>query len=265
VVAAMQDPNPRVAGSGLTRLSAAGIATDCGLMEVEARELNIGFVARMTRGRPWVRVKTAASLDGRIALTSGQSQWITGEAARRDGHRWRARSCAVMVGIGTLLADNPRLTVRDVETPRQPLRIVVDRHLQIPLDARVLEGAGVLIATAEHQEHKELRLRDLGADVVHLPNAEGKVDLGALLRELARRELNEVLVESGNQLNGALLRSGMVDELLVYLAPHLLGDTARGMFALGELTRLDERVDLTIRDLRRIGADLRIVARLDER
>ena len=264
VVAAMQDPNPRVAGRGLARLSAAGVQTEWGLMEAEARELNIGFVSRMTRSRPWLRIKTAASLDGRTALANGQSQWITGAAARRDGHRWRARSCGVMVGIGTLLADDPRLTVRDVETSRQPLRIVVDRHLQIPLDARVLQGGHVLIATAEHQAHKALRLRDLGAEVVHLPNAEGKVDLQALLRELGRRELNEVLVESGNRLNGALLRSGVVDELIVYLAPHLLGDSARGMFGLGELTELDQRIRLSIRDLRRIGLDLRIIARVGE-
>jgi diaminohydroxyphosphoribosylaminopyrimidine deaminase/5-amino-6-(5-phosphoribosylamino)uracil reductase len=264
VVAAMQDPNPRVAGRGLARLSAAGIQTECGLMEAEARELNIGFVSRMTRGRPWLRIKTAASLDGRTALANGESQWITGAAARRDGHRWRARSCGVMVGIGTLLADNPRLTVRDVETSRQPLRIVVDRHLQIPLDARVLESGHVLIATAEHQAHKALRLRDLGAEVILLPNTEGKVDLQGLLRELGRRELNEVLVESGNRLNGALLKSGVVDELVVYLAPHLLGDSARGMFGLGELTALEQRIQLSIRDLRRIGIDLRIIARLGE-
>ena len=262
VVAAMQDPNPRVAGQGLARLRAAGVATECGLMEAEGSELNVGFVSRMTRGRPWLRVKTAASLDGRIALANGNSQWITGEAARRDGHRWRARSCSVMVGIGTLLADDPRLTVRDIETSRQPLRIVVDRHLQIPLDARVLQGGHVLIATGEDHPDKAARLRDLGADVVQLPNAEGKVDLGILLRELGRRELNEVLVESGNRLNGALLRASLVDELLVYLAPRLLGDAARGMFDLGVLTELDQRVELTIRDLRRVGPDLRILARI---
>ena len=262
VVAAMQDPNPRVAGQGLARLHAAGIATASGLMHAEASEANIGFVSRMTRGRPWLRIKTAASLDGGIALANGTSQWITGEAARRDGHRWRARSCGVMAGIGTVLADNPRLTVRDVVTARQPLRIVVDRHLQIPLEARVLEGGSVLIATGEDHPDKAARLRELGAEVVQLPNAEGKVDLSALLQELGRRELNEVLVESGNRLNGALLRLRLVDELLVYLAPHLLGDAARGMFDLGELTALDQRIELTIRELRRVGADLRLVARI---
>jgi len=262
VVAAMRDPNPLVAGQGLQRLRATGIAVETGLCEEQARELNVGFVARMTRQRPWLRVKTAASLDGRTALANGQSQWITGEAARRDGHRWRARSCAVMVGIGTLLADNPRLTVREIKTPRQPLRIVIDRRLDIPLDARVLEGGNVLIATAHDERDKVRQLEELGARVLRLPNVEGKVDLGALMRELARRELNEVLVESGSRLNGALVRAGVVDELIVYLAPHLLGDTARGMFDLGELTALDRRVELSIRDVRRIDADLRVIARL---
>ena len=262
VVAAMRDPNPLVAGQGLQRLRAAGIAVETGLCEEEARELNVGFVARMTRQRPWLRLKTAASLDGRTALANGQSRWITGEAARRDGHRWRARSCAVMVGIGTLLADNPRLTVREIKTPRQPRRIVIDRGLAIPLDAHVLEGGNVLIASAHGARDRVRHLEELGAEVLWLPNAEGKVDLGALMRELARRELNEVLVESGSRLNGALIRAGVVDELIVYLAPHLLGDTARGMFDLGELTALDHRIELTIRDLRRFDADLRVIARL---
>ncbi len=262
VVAAMQDPNPRVAGEGLQKLRAARIAVETGLCEAQARELNIGFVARMTRARPWLRIKTAASLDGRTALRNGQSQWITGAAARRDGHRWRARSCAVMVGVGTLLADNPRLTVREVKTTRQPLRVVVDRQLEIPLDARVLEGGHALIATAHDRPDKVRQLEQLGARVVRLPNPEGKVDLAALMHELARRELNEVLVESGSRLNGALLRADLVDELVVYLAPHLLGDTARGMFDLGELTGLDQRVELTIREVRRVGTDLRVVARL---
>ncbi len=167
-----------------------------------------------------------------------------------------------MIGIGTLLADNPRLTVREIKTTRQPLRIVVDRQLEIPLGARVLESGHALIVTAQEQPEKVRQLEQLGAEVVRLPNADGKVDLAALMRELARRELNEVLVESGSRLNGALLRADVVDELIVYLAPNLLGDTARGMFDLGELTALDQRVEFTIRDVRRIGGDLRIVGRL---
>jgi diaminohydroxyphosphoribosylaminopyrimidine deaminase/5-amino-6-(5-phosphoribosylamino)uracil reductase len=262
VVAAMEDPNSQVKGNGLARLRAAGIETACGLLEAEAHELNRGFVSRMTRHRPWLRVKTAASLDGRTALNNGISQWITSEEARRDGHRWRARSCAVMIGIGTLLADNPRLTVRHVDTSRQPLRIVVDRHLQIPLDARVLEGGNALVVTAGPPDEKAARLMERGIAVLHLPDSEGKVDLAKLMRALAERELNEVLVESGNRLNGALLRAGVVDELIVYLAPHLLGDTARGMFDLGVLTALDQRRELTICDVSRIGPDLRILARL---
>ena len=260
VVAAMEDPNPQVKGEGLARLRAAGVETACGLLDAQAQELNSGFVSRMTRNRPWLRVKTAASLDGRTALSNGVSQWITSEAARRDGHHWRARSCAVMIGIGTLLADNPRLTARDVVTSRQPLRIVVDRHLRIPFDAAVLEGGNALVATAQPPSDRAAQLAERGITVLHLPGSDGKVDLVALMRELARRELNEVLVESGNRLNGALLRAGVVDELIVYLAPHLLGDSARGMFDLGVLTALDQRRELSIHDLCRFGPDLRILA-----
>ncbi|HZP86455.1 MAG TPA: bifunctional diaminohydroxyphosphoribosylaminopyrimidine deaminase/5-amino-6-(5-phosphoribosylamino)uracil reductase RibD [Burkholderiales bacterium] len=263
VVAAMRDPNPKVAGSGLVRLQAAGIATTSGLLEVQARELNIGFVSRMERGRPWLRVKTAASLDGRTALANGVSQWITGLPARRDGHRWRARSCAVMTGIGTLLHDDSRLTVREVEATRQPLRIVVDRDLLLPPDARIFEDpAPVLVFTALEDRAKRAVLEQRGAQVVSLPDGQGKVDLRRMLEELARREINEILVESGNRLNGALLRAGLVDELVVYLAPQLLGDRARGMFDLGEITALDARVDLSIHDVRRIGEDWRIIARV---
>jgi diaminohydroxyphosphoribosylaminopyrimidine deaminase/5-amino-6-(5-phosphoribosylamino)uracil reductase len=262
VVAAMRDPNPKVAGAGLERLRAAGIDTLDGLLEEQARETNIGFVSRMQRGRPWLRVKVAASLDGRTALANGVSQWITGPLARRDGHRWRARSCAVMAGIGTLLADNPRLTVREVETSRQPARIVVDRNLRLPPTARVLEGGNVLVFAAVEEQERIRRLAQAGAEVVVLPDAQGKVDLSRMLDELGRREMNEVLAESGNRLNGALLRAGLVDELVLYFAPHLLGDTARGMFDLAELTGLDQRVELRLCDVRRIAEDLRVVARL---
>jgi diaminohydroxyphosphoribosylaminopyrimidine deaminase/5-amino-6-(5-phosphoribosylamino)uracil reductase len=262
VVAATQDPNPRVGGQGLARLQAARIETASGLLETQARELNIGFFSRHERGRPWVRAKTAASLDGRTALANGVSQWITGPAARQDGHRWRARACAVMAGIGTVQADDPRLTVREVETTRQPLRIVVDRYLALAPQARVLEGGNVLVFCARDDAQRAARLREAGAEVVALPDAGGKVDLAAMMRELARRELNEIHVESGNRLNGALLRAGVVDEILIYLAPQLLGDAARGMYDLGVLTSLEQRVALAIHDIQRIGADLRIVARL---
>ncbi len=262
VVAAMQDPNPKVAGKGLQQLRDAGIAAESGLMEEQARELNIGFVSRMTRNRPWMRVKIAASLDGKTALANGVSQWIGGPDARRDGHHWRARSCAVMTGIGTLKDDDPKLTVRDVPTTRQPLRIVVDSRLRITPDAKLLDGGAVLVATATHDEGKAKALRAKGADIVVLPNAEGKVDLTKLSEHLAGMGLNEVLIEAGIKLDSALLQAGVVDELLLYLAPHLLGDAGRGMLDLGDLQRMDQRLELDIRDTRLFGPDLRVLARL---
>jgi diaminohydroxyphosphoribosylaminopyrimidine deaminase / 5-amino-6-(5-phosphoribosylamino)uracil reductase len=231
-------------------------------MEEQARELNIGFVSRMTRGRPWMRVKIAASLDGKTALANGVSQWIGGPDARRDGHHWRARSCAVMTGIGTLKDDDPRLTVRDVETSRQPLRIVVDSRLRITPEAKLLDGGAVLVATATQDDAKALALKAKGADVVVLPNAGGKVDLPRLTQHLGSIGINEVLVEAGINLDSALLRAGVVDELLLYLAPHLLGDGGRGMLDLGELTQMNQRLELDIRDTRLFGPDLRILARL---
>lgn len=264
VVAAMQDPNPLVAGQGIEKLRAAGIATAAGLMEAEARELNIGFVSRMTRGRPWVRLKIAASIDGKTALNNGISQWITGPDARRDAHAWRARSCAMLTGIGTVREDNPRLTVRDIETKRQPLRVVVDSRLETPLSARILEGGKTLIATASEDKTRIAALEGLGCHVVTLPNAQGKVDLPALLAELGRRGLNEVMAEAGPKLNGSLLREGCVDELLIYQAPVLLGDSARGMFNLPELTDLSGKCELTIIERRDIGPDLRLIARLKQ-
>ena len=262
VVAAMADPNPLVAGSGLTLLRAAGIDTASGLLENDARELNIGFVARMTRGRPWLRLKAAASLDGKTALNNGVSQWITGAEARRDGHAWRARACAILTGIGTVRDDDPQLTVRAVETARQPLRVVVDSNLETPPSAKILRGGPVLVATAVDDEKRANLLRAAGAEVLVLPNAAGKVDLKGLLEELARRGINEVHAEAGFKLNGSLLREGLVNELLLYLAPCLIGDDASGLFNLPALTRLDGRRQLQIRDLRRVGADIRLIANL---
>ena len=282
VVVAVQDPNPVVGGAGIAKLRAAGITVESGLMEAAARELNNGFFARMTRGTPWMRSKTGMSLDGRTALVNGVSQWITGEAARRDVQRWRARSCAVLTGVNTVLADDPRLNVREIESERQPLRVVLDSRLRIPLTARILHslpspaggesaargakpagGEGkVLIYTASRDSNKSAALEQAGASVCVLPDGNGQVDLPAMMRDLAQRGCNEVLVEAGSTLNGALLRAGLVDELLLYVAPQLLGDAARGIAQLGELTSLEQRVNLKWQDVRHVGDDLRIVARI---
>ncbi len=261
VVAAMQDPNPLVAGRGLARLQEAGIEVLSGVQEAEARELNIGFVSRMTRGRPWLRLKAAATLDGKTALDNGVSQWITGDDARRDAHRWRARSCAVLTGIGTVRDDDPQLNVRAIPTDRQPLRVVVDARLETPLNAKVLDGGKVLIAGATDNPERIAALLRRGADVLILPNDGGKVDLPALLAELGRRGINEVLAESGFKLNGSLLREGCVDELILYLAPSLVGDAARGLFNLPPLTSLADKRQLAFHDVRQVGRDLRILAR----
>lgn len=253
VVAAMRDPNPQAAGGGAA-LEAAGIGFEHGLLEDEARELNIGFVSRMTRGRPWVRLKVAATLDGRTALSDGASQWITGAEARRDGHRWRARACAILTGVGTVRADDPRLTVREVETPRQPLRVIVDSRLETSPDARILEGDKVLVFAAGGGALPN-------AEVVVLPNQNHKVDLPRMLEDLARRGVNELHVEAGFRLNGSLVREGCVDEYLIYLNPSLLGDAAQGMFDLPALEGLEKRPRLKVLSLERFGDDLRILAR----
>jgi diaminohydroxyphosphoribosylaminopyrimidine deaminase / 5-amino-6-(5-phosphoribosylamino)uracil reductase len=260
VVAAMQDPNPLVGGQGLAKLQAAGIDTACGILEQEAREMNIGFFSRMERGKPWVRLKAAASLDGKTALFNGRSQWITSQEARDDGHWWRARACAILTGIGTVNEDDPQMNVRAVSTPRQPRRIVVDSKLQIKPSARVLAGGGTWIVTAQGNPDKEAALRDTGAEIIVLPNAHGKVDLPALMQELGRRQINELHIEAGYKLNGSLIREGCVDELLLYLAPSILGD-AQGLFDLEVLETLDGKRELSFHDVRQIGPDLRILAR----
>jgi diaminohydroxyphosphoribosylaminopyrimidine deaminase/5-amino-6-(5-phosphoribosylamino)uracil reductase len=253
VVAAMRDPNPEARGGG-ERLQAAGIAFEHGLLEEEARELNIGFVSRVTRGRPWVRLKVAATLDGRTALQDGRSQWITGAEARRDGHRGRARACAILTGIGTVKADDPQLTVREVETPRQPLRVVIDSRLETPPSAKLLRGAPVLVFAAQAGKIGN-------AEVVVLPNARGKVELPQMLAELARRGINELHVEAGFRLNGSLVREGCVDEFLVYLNPSLLGDSAQGMVDLPAVASLDARPRLKLVSTERVGDDLRLLLR----
>jgi diaminohydroxyphosphoribosylaminopyrimidine deaminase/5-amino-6-(5-phosphoribosylamino)uracil reductase len=263
VVVAVQDPNPLVAGAGIARLTAAGIAVECGLMEGVARELNAGFFARMIRGTPWLRSKVAMSLDGRTALANGVSQWITGEAARKDVQQWRARSCAVLTGIGTVLADDARLNVRDIATERQPLRVVLDSKLRMPLTAQMLQGGNVLVYAAVHDAEKIAALEKAGATVSVLPDGKGQVDMPAMLRDLARRGCNEVLLEAGSILNGAMLRAGLVDELVLYIAPQLLGDRARGMAQLGELMSLDQRINLRWQDMRQVGNDMRIVAQVE--
>jgi diaminohydroxyphosphoribosylaminopyrimidine deaminase/5-amino-6-(5-phosphoribosylamino)uracil reductase len=259
VVAAMRDPNPEAKG-GEERLAAAGVAFEHGLMMEEARELNIGFVSRVTRGRPWVRMKIAATLDGRTALgdesgaNAGRSQWITGEEARRDGHRWRARACAILTGAGTVVIDDPQLTVRDVQTPRQPLRVVVDSRLETPPKARILQGEKTLVFAAMQGSLPN-------AEVVVLPNLNSKVDLPKMLGELARRGVNELHVEAGFRLNGSLVREGCVDEFLIYLNPSFLGDTAQGMVDLPSFGSLEKRPKLKLLSTERVGDDLRIVAR----
>jgi diaminohydroxyphosphoribosylaminopyrimidine deaminase/5-amino-6-(5-phosphoribosylamino)uracil reductase len=260
VIAAVEDPNPQVAGRGLEMLRSNGLDVRCGLLATEASELNIGFFSRMNRGRPWVRMKIAASLDGKTALANGISQWITSESARKDGHAWRARACAVATGIGTVIADNPLLSVRLVSTPRQPLKVLVDSRLEVDPEARFFDGSQALVACAFADPAKVAALRDKNAEVIEVPNDDGKVDLPQLLRELARRGVNELHVEAGFKLNGSLVREGCVDELLVYLAPLLVGE-AQGMVHLPALSDLAQARRLVFHEVTPVGTDVRILAR----
>jgi diaminohydroxyphosphoribosylaminopyrimidine deaminase/5-amino-6-(5-phosphoribosylamino)uracil reductase len=263
VVAALTDPNPLVAGQGLARLANAGIAVESGLMESAARSSLAGFLSRMERGRPWVRVKIAASADGRTALANGQSQWITGAAARRDVHRLRAHSCGVLTGIGTVLADDPQLTARDIGSVPQPRRIVADTDLRTPTDARVLAGGSAWIACSAEalQRPAATALQSEGAVLLATPLAEGKLDLAALFDELGRRGINELMVEAGAALSGAVIAAGLADEIVLYLAPCLMGDASRALANLPGFAAMAEIPRFTFHEVRRIGEDLRLILR----
>jgi diaminohydroxyphosphoribosylaminopyrimidine deaminase/5-amino-6-(5-phosphoribosylamino)uracil reductase len=263
VVVAMEDPNPLVAGQGLQALRTAGIEVSTGVLGAQAEQLNPGFVKRMRTGLPWVRVKLAQSLDGRTAMASGESQWITGPSARADVQRLRARSSAILTGIDTVLADDPALTVRldDLPVPRQPLRVILDSRLRMPPTARLLDLPGATrILTGSHDGARAVALQRERVAVMVLPLAGERLDLAAALRHLGELGMNEIQVEAGATLNGALLAAGLVDELVLYLAPHLMGDGARGLFHLPGLARMEQRVGLTIRDVRAVGSDWRITA-----
>jgi diaminohydroxyphosphoribosylaminopyrimidine deaminase/5-amino-6-(5-phosphoribosylamino)uracil reductase len=272
VVAAMRDPNPLVAGRGLALLEEAGVATDCGLLEDEALALNPGFAKRMSQGLPYVRCKLAMSLDGRTAMASGESKWITSEAARRDVQRLRARSEAIVTGIGTVLADDPSLNVRlaDGELPGvqgedeliQPVRVVLDSRLRMPPGARMLSLAGqTLVMCVDQDPTHAARLEAAGAHIYRAPESHGRVDLQAALSYLAGQDINEVLLEAGPTLAGQALQAGVVDELVIYMAPHLMGDMARGLFSLPALRHMHQRIELGISDVRAVGRDWRITAR----
>ena len=265
IFVAMSDPNPLVGGKGLEKLKAAGIAVHCGLMEAEAHALNPGFISRMTRGLPWVRMKIAASLDGKTALPDGRSQWITGPLARADGHHWRAQACAIVTGVGTVKEDDPTLNVRDVQTDRQPWRIIVDSKLETPPTAKILnniEQSGVIIVCASlndpEMQQKAQGFTERGIEVITMANPSGKVDLPKLFSYLAKeREMNEIHIESGFKLNGSLLREDCVDELLLYYAPFLMGDGI-GMANVSPLNSLNDREQWQIIDHSLFGSDLRL-------
>jgi diaminohydroxyphosphoribosylaminopyrimidine deaminase/5-amino-6-(5-phosphoribosylamino)uracil reductase len=265
VFASITDPNPRVSGQGFERLRAAGVSIDVGLGASASRELNLGFFSRMVRKTPWVRLKVAASLDSKTALTNGTSQWITGKQARTDGHAWRARACALLTGIGTVLKDNPRLNVRLPHTDRQPHLVVVDSRLQTPADAHLfIASRAVYIYAAVENDAKKTALEAAGATVIYLPGTNGQVDLQAMMQDLGQREINELHVEAGEKLNGSLFQAGLVDELLLYLAPMLIGQ-GHGIAQFGPLDELSQATMLVFTSIESIGSDLRIVARVKGR
>lgn len=264
VVAAMQDPNPLVAGNGLAQLRAAGIATECGVLEDDARRLNPGFIQRMTEGRPFVRSKLAMSLDGRTALASGESQWITSSAARQDVHRLRAQSAAILTGIDTVLADDPALTARIDTDVQHPLRVILDTHLRMPTNAQLARLPGrSLVLTCSDDRHKIAALENAGFEIHRLPKKNGRIDLSAVIAFLAEQQINELLVEAGPTLNGALLAENRVDEWIVYMAPCVLGDRGRGLFALNVETMANKKM-LKLIDARQIGPDLKLTYRAND-
>ena len=262
VVVAVQDPNPQVSGNGIARLQQAGLQVDVGVLEDKARSLNLGFFKRMNNGVPWMRLKVAASLDGQTALSNGVSQWITSAAARQDGHAWRARACVVLTGIGTVLEDDPHLNVRDIDTPRQPTLVIVDSKLETPLDAKLWQTQRkVWIYCAKEDADRKTALQAKGALVTCLPNAQGKVDLRDMQKDLGQRNINEVHIEAGFKLNGSVLAAGVVDELLVYLAPLLIGQ-GLGMANLGPFEALTQTLKLDIQNITPVGDDIRLIAHI---
>lgn len=261
VVVAMEDPNPLVAGKGIAALQAAGIAVNSGLLQQQAQALNPGFISRMVNRRPYVRSKIAASLDGKTALANGVSQWITGASARTDVQHWRAQSCAILTGIGTILKDNPSLTVRNLPIERQPMSVIVDSDLRIPLSAKILQNPSVLIAFASDPDNKANTLAERGVSLLSIPDDDGNVCLNSLLRHLASNEVNEVMVEGGELLNGSLMRLKMIDELIIYYAPKLMGGDSKNMFAFSSLQAMEDAVPVNVTDIRMFGDDIRILAR----
>jgi diaminohydroxyphosphoribosylaminopyrimidine deaminase/5-amino-6-(5-phosphoribosylamino)uracil reductase len=264
VVCAMIDPNPSVSGTGIERLKAAGITVESGLMEAEARALNPGFIRRMERGLPWVRIKLGASIDGRTALASGASRWITSEESRADVQTWRARSSVILTGSGTVLEDNPRLDVRagaEAKDVRQPLRVILDTELRTPPQARILDAPGrTLILTGPESGDRGAAFETQGVSIESMPRGEEGLDLRAVLNRLTELEANEIWVECGPRLAGSFVREGLADELVLYFAPSILGSSALGMFEFPSLTSLDAAVKFEFRDVRRIGPDLRVIA-----